>query len=137
MEKNNLQRMEALDLSNYNRPYECVECGGHMVFKGVGEYECEKCKALAYDDYGKVRTYIEANPGANLAKIAEQTKVGQRSIIQMLKESRLEVAQGSCSFMKCTVCGADIRSGILCHNCEVAYNRGLEEKLKKARKFKE
>ena len=135
MEKKDLARKGALDISGYNRPYECKKCGGLMVFKGVGEYECESCRYLDYDDYGKVRGYIEKYPGANLAQIAEITGVSQKSIMQMLKEDRLEGSQESRTFMKCSICGADIRSGTLCLRCEVAYNRGLEERERAARKL--
>ena len=41
----------------------CKKCGGIMVFKGVGEYHCEDCNAVDYDDYGKVRLYIEEHDG--------------------------------------------------------------------------
>ena len=99
-----------------------------MIFKGVGEYACEDCHHLDYDDYGKARNYLESHPGANTAQISENTGVSQKSIRQMLKESRLEVAEDSRVFLRCEICGANIRSGSLCSKCEMSYNRGLEEK---------
>lgn len=39
----------------YHIPRACEKCGGVMIFKGVGEYHCEDCGEVAYDDYGKVR----------------------------------------------------------------------------------
>lgn len=45
-------RMEALGITNYNRPYVCDNCGGLMEFKGCGEYECEDCHTKGFDDYG-------------------------------------------------------------------------------------
>ena len=56
-------------LDAYNIPRVCKECGGVMVFKGVGEYRCEDCGVVDYDDYGKVRCYIESNKGATAAQI--------------------------------------------------------------------
>ena len=47
------------DADIYHRPVLCEKCGGLMIFKGVGEYQCEDCKFVAYDDYGKTRLYIE------------------------------------------------------------------------------
>ena len=47
-------RKDLLDEDNYNRPTICPECGGIMIFRGVGEYKCEDCGSLGYDDYGKV-----------------------------------------------------------------------------------
>ena len=59
----------------YNRPTICKECEGVMIFKGVGEYKCEKCGFLDYDDYGKVRNYLEKHVGATSAQVAEATGV--------------------------------------------------------------
>ena len=78
-------KIEALDITTYNRPYTCEKCGGIMVFKGVGEYKCEDCGSLEYDDYGIVRNYIEQHAKATMAYISEQTGVSQKSIRQMLK----------------------------------------------------
>lgn len=125
-------KRDVLNVSDYNRPYECSGCGGLMIFKGCGEYECENCRNIEYDDYGKARNYIEKNPGATSADITLNTGVSQKAIRQMLKESRLEVAQDSKVLMKCEMCGADIRTGSLCTNCEIAYHRKLEEKQRAA-----
>lgn len=134
-EKKQFAKMEALGINNYNRPYVCKVCGGMMIFKGVGEYECENCHDLDYDDYGKARNYIELHPGANSAQIAEKTGVSQKAIRQMLKESKLEIASDSKTFMKCEICGADIRYGTLCEKCEVAYNRNMEAEMRASRKM--
>ncbi len=103
-----------------------------MIFKGCGEYECENCRNIEYDDYGKARNYIEKNPGATSVDITLNTGVTQKAIRQMLKESRLEVAQDSKVLLRCEMCGADIRTGVLCKNCEVTYHRKLEEKQRAA-----
>ena len=55
---------DLLRMDEYNRPKTCEKCDGVMVFMGVGEYQCEDCGAIAYDDYGKVRLYIEGHRGA-------------------------------------------------------------------------
>ena len=112
----------------YNIPRQCTECGGVMVFKGLGEYECEGCGQLAYDDYGKVRNYIEVHRGANAAQIEEATGVSQKTIRRLLKEGRLEIAEGSKSFLRCELCGKDIRSGQYCPECEIKMHRSLEAK---------
>lgn len=112
----------------YNIPRECVKCGGVMVFQGLGEYKCEKCGELAYDDYGKVRGYIEEHRGATAAQVEEATGVSQKTIRRLLKEGRLEVAEGSKMFLRCELCGKDIRSGKYCPECEVKMHRSLEER---------
>ncbi len=110
----------------YNIPRVCKKCGGVLVFKGVGEYRCEDCGELDYDDYGKVRMYIEEHKGATAAQIEAAIGVSQRSIRQMLKDGRLEVTKDSRTFLKCEICGKAIRSGQYCPECEVTVHRNLE-----------
>lgn len=121
---------EANAYNAYNRPTYCPECESVMIFKGVGEYQCEKCGYLAYDDYGKTRNYLEKHTGATTAQVSEATGVSQRSIREMLKEARLEIAANSNFFLRCEVCGASIRMGRFCPKCETAYHRSLEEKAR-------
>lgn len=118
-------------LDDYHVPRVCVECGGVMIFKGVGEYHCEKCGMVAYDDYGKVRLYLEKKPGANAVEVEKETGVAQKTIRQMLKESRLQVAEGSQTFLRCEVCGKDIRSGRFCSECEKKVHHTLEEQQRR------
>lgn len=114
-------------LDSYNIPRTCEECGGVMIFKGVGEYHCEQCRAVAYDDYGKVRLYIEKHRGATAAEIENAIGVPQKSIRRMLKESRLEIAEGSKVFLRCELCDKQIRSGRFCHECETKVHRNIED----------
>ena len=117
-----------LDLDVYNRPTTCPKCGGIMIFKGCGEYKCEDCRYVDYDDYGKVRNYVEQHKGVTISQVADITGVKQKTVRTMLKESRLEIADGSNAYLKCEMCGADIRSGRVCPKCEVAYNKMVEAK---------
>ena len=121
-----MNAMDSLDI--YNIPRECKECGGVMIFKGVGEYHCESCGAVDFDDYGKVRGYIENHKGATAAQIEEAVGVSQRNIRRLLKEGRLEIAEGSKVFLRCELCGKQMRSGRYCPECEIKVHRNLEEK---------
>ncbi|WP_342759274.1 winged helix-turn-helix domain-containing protein [Kineothrix sedimenti] len=127
MERKDVTLVGKLGEYDYNRPYVCSECGGIMIFRGVGEYECEDCHYRAYDDYGKARNYIEKNPGATSGEISERTGVSQKAMRQMLRESRLEIASDSKTFMKCGICGVNIRHGTLCEKCAASYHRLAEE----------
>ncbi|MDD7147484.1 MAG: hypothetical protein SOY45_05720 [Lachnospiraceae bacterium] len=117
----------------YHRPVRCEECGGIMIFKGVGEYHCEDCRHVQYDDYGKARLYIEKHHGANAAQVEAATGVSQKTIRQMLKDNKLEISQDSTAFLKCEICGASIRSGKLCSKCEMNYHRRLEEEQRQTK----
>lgn len=126
-------KKEFSEVNTYNRPTYCSQCGGVMVFKGVGEYHCENCGYVDYDDYGKVRGYIEEHMGANAAEASKATGVTQKSIREMLKEERLEIAPNSALFLRCEICGAPIRCGRFCQKCETAYHRNVEEMARQAR----
>lgn len=126
-------KREVLDISRLNMPTYCEKCGGVMIFKGVGEYQCEECGNLEYDDYGKVRNYVEKHPGATSAQASAATGVTQKSIRSMLKEERLEIAANSTTFLKCESCGTKIRSGRFCKKCEVNYHRSIEEEARASR----
>lgn len=119
--------MDFLRMDTYHIPRICKVCEGVMIYKGVGEYRCEDCNRLDYDDYGKVRLYIEQHKGATALEIEAATGVSQKTIRQMLRESRLEIAAGSKMFLHCERCGKAIRSGILCTECEMSQHRLLEE----------
>ena len=45
----------------------------------------------------------------------------------MLRESRLEIAEGSKIFMHCERCGKEIRSGRFCEECAVKVRKSQEE----------
>lgn len=122
-----------LEIYDYKIPRVCESCGGVMVYKGVGEYQCEDCKDIAYDDYGKTRLYIETHRDAMISEIEAATGVSQRTIRAMLKEGRFELRADSKTMMFCEICRRAIRSGKLCPECEISYHRKLEEKQRKER----
>ena len=124
---------EMLGIDQYHTPRLCTTCGGVMIFKGVGEYRCEDCNELAYDDYGKVRLYLEKHKGATAIEIETMTGVKQKTIRMMLKEARFELTDDSKSFLFCEICKKKIRSGRLCPQCEMEFHRNLEEKQRRQR----
>lgn len=126
-------RKELLDFNQLNMPTYCEKCGGVMIFKGVGEYKCEDCGFLDYDDYGKARNFLEKHPGATSAEVSRETGVSQKSIRDMLREERLEIAPNSAVFLKCEICGESIRSGRFCKKCEISYHRRMEENARAGR----
>ena len=111
----------------YDVPTVCKNCGGVLVYRGLGEYRCEKCKTEDYDNYGKTRNYIEENPGASAIDIEKNTGVSKLAIREMLKESRFEVKEGVKSFLRCENCNAEIRSGRYCEKCENDIHLKIEQ----------
>lgn len=127
-------RVRRITLDEYNRPTYCEKCNGVLVYKGLGEYECENCGESAFDDYGKVRNYLDAHRGANVAEISDATGVSHKSIRDMIKENRFEVISNNGGYIRCEICGANINSGRLCSKCELLYHRQLEEEARANRK---
>lgn len=115
--------IEKLEKKDYNSPIVCEKCGCRRIqYKGVGEYKCEECGFLMYDDYGKVRNYIERNPGATSTEVSAAVGVSKEKIRRLLRDDKIQIAPGSVSFLKCEKCGVDIRSGRYCSSCEREVN---------------
>lgn len=125
-----------LHMGDYNKPVVCNVCGGSMIFKGVGEYQCEKCGNLDYDDYGKVRAYIETHPEqSQMQLIEERTGVPRKIIRRMLRDERLEIAVDSTVFIQCEICKKSIRSGRYCPECaKKAYAKEELERMRREKK---
>lgn len=119
--------MDFFEGEKFHVPHVCEKCGGEMIYKGIGEYHCEVCDAVTYDDYGKVRLYVEQHPGATIAETEAGTGVPHKVIRRLLREERLEVASGSRTFLSCRACGAPIRSGEFCLQCAAKQSRRTED----------
>lgn len=132
-----IERTRALQLSEeQKRPVICGKCGGVLVYKGLGEFRCEECGESEYDDYGKVRDYLEKHKGANVADISMETGVSRKSIRQMVKENRFEVIENRGGFLRCEICGIEIKSGHLCPKCEDAFHKNVEAEARNERQRK-
>lgn len=109
--------MNTREQSALNRPWFCEICGGEMkpVYSGI--YECKKCKRQEYDDFGKVRSYIEEHGKQPAAILAEETGVELETIEMFLRTGRLEIPEGSDIYVSCERCGCDIRFGRFCNDC--------------------
>ncbi len=128
------ERLKKLSLDELHRPAYCNTCKGVMVYKGLGEYQCEDCGEFEYDDYGKVRNYLDEHRGANVAEISDATGVSHKAIRDMIKDNRFEVINNAGGYIRCEMCGVNINSGRLCSKCEMLYHRQLEEEARASRK---
>ena len=128
------ERMKKLVLEDFHRPTFCNKCKGVLVYRGLGEYQCEDCGAFDYDDYGRVRNYLDRHRGANVAEISEATGVTHKSIRDMIKDNRFEVINNAGGYIRCEMCGTNISSGRLCGKCEMQYHRQMEAEARTRRK---
>ena len=88
-----VNNISELDLSSLvadqeTEPMFCETCGGKLDYLGLGEYKCSKCERYAYNDYGKVRVFLEAHPDAKIIEIERSTGVTRHKINQMVNEGR-------------------------------------------------
>ncbi len=75
----------------YNKPTNCSKCGKFLKYVGVGEYKCPECGFTEYDDYGKVRAYLEANPGSTVVQVEAATGVPQKIIYKLVSDDKIAV----------------------------------------------
>ena len=70
------------------KPSCCDICGGTLEYKGLGEYYCSNCDHKLYDDYGKVRNFVDDNPTAMIKEIAAATGVSKNRIREFVDQDR-------------------------------------------------
>lgn len=61
-------------------PLECEFCGGNVELESIGVYICKKCGRENYDDFYKVRRYVETYGPAPAIVISRHTGVSRTSI---------------------------------------------------------
>lgn len=101
----------------------CPKCGTTMVYAFGETYECPKCGNKEYTDFGKIREYLETHGPQNAVTIADATGVSVKTIQKFLYQGRIEIPDGSDSYIKCQMCGADIRYGRFCPDCMAKLNK--------------
>jgi hypothetical protein len=115
---------EIILTGNIHVPKTCEKCGrAAPKYMGVGEYKCENCGFLMYDDFGLVRNYLDEHKGATQSQVSKATGVAMETIRQFLREERLEIVAGSGVFLSCEICNAPIRSGRYCEACAAKVDR--------------
>ena len=132
--------MDEREKRKINAPWFCNVCGGEMKPLYGGIYECKDCKKQEYDDFGKVRAYIEEHGRQPAIILAQETGVELSTIEMFLRTGRLEIPEGSDIYIGCERCGCDIRYGRYCSDCmkvltgdvkKAIFNEVVGEKPKK------
>lgn len=95
----------------------CAFCGERMEYISLGEYRCPACHRVERDDYGKVRAYIDEHGPSGAPEIEEATGVSREIVDELLRRGKLEIVNGPSGYLRCEICGADIRYGKICAKC--------------------
>lgn len=64
-----------------------------------------------------------------MAEISSQTGVSHKAIRDMIKENRFELVESKGGYLRCEICGENIRSGRLCRSAK----RHITSRLKMRR----
>lgn len=99
-------------------PRICEKCGGVYEYSGAGEYVCKDCGHVAYDDYGKVRKFIDEHGPAPYHVVKKATGVDGKLVREYLDSPK----QDNKFARKCLKCGCAIVAGKYCSACEMSNN---------------
>ena len=113
-------------------PRVCPKCGGRYIFQGAGRYVCEDCGNEVYDDFGKVKAYVDEHGPTPAIVLAEVTGVSISKINKFLRQGRMEIPDGSGQYIPCERCGAPIRYGRFCPECAAILTKKLSAVLTSA-----
>lgn len=100
-----------------NGPKMCPRCHTKMEYISLGEYKCPECRLIERDGYGKVRAYIDEHGPSGAQEIEEATGVPRETVDELLREGKLEIVNGPSGYLRCELCGAEIRYGRICEKC--------------------
>lgn len=120
----------------FNRTKVCEKCGGKMVYVFGETFECTECKNRKLTDFGKIREYLEINGPQTAVTISRDTGVDVKKIQSYLDEGRIEISESSDVYIKCQICGADIRYGKICSECAAKMSRTGEKGMFVGEKIK-
>ena len=130
-------RDNILEQIEKNIPTECPECRERLYFKGSGKYICSRCHKTYYDDFGRIKNYLEEHGSAPVIEIAENTGVSIEVIDTLFEEGRLEMPKELREAARCERCGALYSNGRYCEDCIKFTSKGMlqifleEEALRK------
>lgn len=95
----------------------CTICKSKLNYLGSGKYVCSSFGHEEIDDFGKIKIFLENNGPAPAHIISLATGVEAEIIDAFLRKGRVEITNDSSAFLKCEICGEDIRYGRICPIC--------------------
>ena len=77
------------------KPTRCSKCGSPLQFKGRGTYECEKCGATEYDEFGLINRFLEEHGPSPAPVISRALGIPIAQVKELISQGRLEPIPGS------------------------------------------
>lgn len=113
-------------MENFTTTKSCIHCKHLFSYIGFGPMLCEACKSVDEDNFCRVSDYIVAHARATALEVSDHTGVSVKTIDRYLKEGRLEIPDDSPIFIKCEICGQDIKCGKYCPGCAQTLGRSFK-----------
>ena len=115
----------------------CPRCGKLFAKKGPHKL-CPVCRKEEESQFEKVKEYLWDNPNASIEEVHDETGVEKDLIMKFVREGRL-IAEGIDVdiLLECERCGASIKEGRFCQDCQQELMDGLDPDKKKKKKKKQ
>ena len=101
----------------YERTKICPDCGTNMKYMFGEQFKCPKCGRTELSDFGRVKEFLEKAGPQPAIVISDETGVSLEYVNMLLRQGRIEIPDGSDTYIKCQKCGTDIRYGRYCPDC--------------------
>ncbi len=95
----------------------CSNCNIPMRYRYAGKFVCDSCGAEEYNDFGKIKLYLDEHGPCNAIELSAKTGVSRSKIGHFLRLGRVEIPENSPVFIHCKSCGVAIRYGNYCMEC--------------------
>ncbi len=93
----------------------CRRCG--KIFSYNGNHICTECVEKEEEEFKIVKEYIYDHPKCSVTEVSEATGVTAKTIMNFLRQDRLEAVEGMSNLLTCEKCGVPIKSGRYCESC--------------------
>lgn len=107
----------------------CIRCGKLFKADSLNLDLCPYCIKLDNEDFEKIRNYLYEHKTATSVELSEATGVSVMQIERYLKNGRLEIPENSPIYIKCELCGAEIKSGRICSACSVSLSNAVRVEM--------
>lgn len=94
----------------------CKRCGNIFTYEGFSY--CRKCRQEMEESFEKVKEYLRKYPGASISEVEAQTGVDAETVMNYVKDGRLEMDPSSAIEIYCESCGERIFTGRYCEKCK-------------------
>ena len=105
----------------------CKQC--RRMFQSYGNNTCSDCIDRLDREYRLIKEYIYDHENADIFEISEHTGASEKTILELLREGRLEIANTD-GLLTCIECSKPISAGRYCSECMAKLEKALRSVVK-------